>query len=265
MKLGLVVGGGNLPLNIIRENKDIDFYIVMVKGFANADNYKMYKNISVSFGQIGKALSFFKKNDVKNIVFAGAVKQPHYRNILPDWTGFFLLLKLLKLKFFGDNNVLMEVIKYMENKGFNILPADKFLKNKVVKGFIGNIKFKDDYRIDVELGVKILNTLSSFDIGQSIVIQNGKVIGLECVEGTANLIKRCKDLKFAKGRGAILVKMKKETQTDKADLPVIGVDTIRQLKDSEFCGVVIDTNGIIIDFDKTIEEANKNNIFVFGY
>ena len=38
--------------------------------------------------------------------------------------------------------------------------------------------------------MKILNNNSKFDIGQSIIMQQGSVIGIEAVQGTDNLIKQ---------------------------------------------------------------------------
>ena len=79
------------------------------------------------------------------------------------------------------------------------------------------------------------------------------------------MIKRCKELKYEAGRKPILVKIKKKGQTKKADLPTIAPDTIKQLKESGFAGIFMDCkNGLVLDKEKVIEEANKEGIFVYG-
>ena len=119
-------------------------------------------------------------------------------------------LKLLKCKIFGDDTILQTAIKFLEKEGFEVLPVDKIVKDiKIQHGIAGNIELpNDDYMIDIELGVKVLKQIGDLDIGQSIVIQNGIVMGIECIEGTEKLIERCGQLKYTTGRKPILVEIK---------------------------------------------------------
>lgn len=268
-KLGIIAGGGNLPLSIVREciEKKIEPFVIVMDDFADEKAYKTLNYITAKFGDVGKAISFFKKNNIKEILFAGDVKKPDLKTIRPDMKGFLLLTKLLKSKIFGDDTILQTTIKFLENEGFKIIPVDFLIKNiKVDEGIVGKTKFPSkDYAHDIELGVKVLKQIGDLDIGQSIVIQNGIVIGIECIEGTEKLIERCGKLKYATGRKPILVKIKKTSQTRKIDLPAIGENTISQLKKAGFVGVAIDSkNGLVIDKEKTIELANKENIFIYG-
>ena len=67
------------------------------------------------------------------------------------------------------------------------------------------------------------------DVGQAIIIQQGDVLGIEAVEGTDNLIKRTK--KFIKnGEKPTLIKLLKRKQDLRADLPTIGLNTIKLCK-----------------------------------
>ena len=268
-RLGIIAGNGDLPLSILEECKKqgITPFIAMVKGFADTEKYKDFKNIEISFGNVGKTISFFKKNKVNNIVFAGGVKKPNIKTIFPDFKGFFLLFKLLKNKVFGDDTILQTVIQFLENEGLNVLPVDEILSDvKIKNGIAGNIKLpNNDYIQDIELGVKVLKQISDLDIGQSIVIQNGIVIGIECIEGTEKLIERCGELKYTTGRKPILVKIKKTNQTKKGDLPSIGKNTVLQVKKAGFAGIAFDcNNGLVINKKAVINSANENKIFVYG-
>lgn len=268
-KIGLIAGSGNLPLSIVEQckQKSIKPYVLLMKNFANEEDYKNLEHITISFGDVGKALSFFKKNNIKYVVFAGAVKKPDIKTIWPDLKGFSLLFQLLKCKIFGDDTILQAVIKFLEKNGLQIVPVDSILDNsKIEEGIAGKVKLpNEDYKKDIELGINVLKTISDFDIGQSIVVQNGMVIGIECIEGTKELIKRCSQIKYNTGRKPILVKIKKTNQTKKADLPTIGENTILEVKEAGFAGIAIDyQNTLVINKEKTIELANKEKIFLIG-
>ena len=268
-RLGLVAGSGDLPISILKEceKSDIKPFVVVLKDFAKESDYREYTHKPLKFGDVGKAISFFRKNKVKHIVFAGAVKKPDLKTIWPDLKGFFLLMQLLRCKIFGDDTILQTAIKFLEKEGFEILPVDKIVKDiKISHGIAGNIQLpNEDYIHDMELGIKVLRQIGDLDIGQSIVIQNGIVMGIECIEGTEKLIERCGHLKYTTGRKPILVKIKKTKQTRKIDLPAIGEDTITQLKQAGFAGVAIDyENGLVINREATINLANKNKIFIYG-
>lgn len=270
-KLGLIAGNGNLPLQIVDEcNKNnIEVVVIILKNFANRNDYKNVKNIvELPITSIGKALKFLKNNDIKDVIFAGGVKKPSFNLFVWDLKAFQLLKMILKNKFLGDNSILNTIIQFLNDNGFNVLEIDNVLENiKFNKGFNSNIDFSgvNDFEKDIELGVSVLHKLSDFDIGQSIAIQQQNVIGIECVEGTKELINRAGQLKYNKGRKPILVKMKKLGQNRQIDLPTIGPDTIEQLYNNGFAGLVIDyQNCLVVSINKVIELSNKYNIFVYG-
>ena len=119
-----------------------------------------------------------------------------------------------------------------------------------------NISASDKYKNDIEYGRQILKQLSKFDIGQSIVVCNGRVLGIEGAEGTEELIKRCgkyyKSLNSKIKKKPILIKMTKDHQNRKLDMPSIGIKTIQVAKENGFGGIAIENNGVIIIDKKEI-------------
>ena len=79
--------------------------------------------------------------------------------------------------------------------------------------------------IDITRGVKVAFVLGQLDVGQAVIVQQGLVLGMEGIEGTDELIKRCGGYK-RKGSGGVLVKLRKPQQDMRIDLPTIGVKTI---------------------------------------
>ena len=267
--LGLIAGGGDLPLKILDfcEKNNIKLKVVLIDDFADKKKYENVEFINSGFGEIGKVFKFFKKNKIKNVVFAGFVKKPSsLLKLKIDFKGIFLLLKLLKLKIFSDNSILDIVVQFSEKNGFKILEIDKILND--IKLSIGNnttTKITTEYLEGIKIGKDTLEKMSSLDIAQSIIIQNKKVLAIEAIEGTQKLIERTKELKYIDGK-PILVKIKKLAQTRKADLPTIGVNTIQQLYDAGFAGIALDSkNCLVIDPKETIVLANKLSIFIYGF
>lgn len=268
-RIGLVAGSGDLPNNVINycNDNNIEIYVVLLKGFANKKRYNCKNYIKAGIGRVGKIIRFFKKNKIDNIVFAGGIKRPSLSSIFVDFKGFLLLRRILKNKKLGDNSVSGIIIEFLKEYGINILQIDDILKDcKINYGSNTNFKFDKEYLEDIQIGKELLEGLSCFDVGQSVVVQQKNIIGIEGIEGTANLIKRCSNIKYKKGRKPVLIKMKKIGQTSKIDLPSIGPNTIEQLHKNGFAGLALDCkNCIIINKYETLSLAKEKNIFIFGY
>ena len=102
----------------------------------------------------------------------------------------------------------------------------------------------------------------NLDIGQSLIVQNEIVLGLEASEGTDNLIIRCKNLKKSGDKG-VLIKAAKYNQSNILDIPAIGPETLRLLIKNDYEGIFIEKNNcIIIDKNETISLANSHNLFI---
>ena len=95
--------------------------------------------------------------------------------------------------------------------------------------------------------LSIFKSFGEIDVGQSMIIQNQIVLGLEAAEGTDNLMIRCKDYKKSGDKG-ILVKFSKYNQSNILDIPTIGTKTLELLIENDYEGVFIEKqNCLIID------------------
>jgi DUF1009 family protein len=62
----------------------------------------------------------------------------------------------------------------------------------------------------------------------------------------------------------ILIKFPKKKQDLRADLPTIGLETLKDCKKFNLKGIVLKSNqNIFLDQKKSIMFANKNNIFIY--
>lgn len=271
-KLGLIAGKGTLPKLIVSEiqKQGGQVFVVKLKDISDIEDYSTCVNETVYIGHAKKAFDFFKENGVKDIVFAGGMKKPSFASLTNlDSLSRELVGRMLKSKFLGDDKVLRTVVKFFEENGFSIVDVSDIIKyNMSSKGFLGSVNFPlKEYKDDIDLGKSILNRISSFDVGQSIVVQNGIVLGIEGLEGTDALLDRCGQLRYDQdSRNPVLIKIKKKTQTRKADLPTIGVQTIENLHKNNFSGLAIQAKSVIIlDKEEVIKLADKYNIFIYGF
>ena len=117
---------------------------------------------------------------------------------------------------------------------------------------------------DIAIGVEAARALGAHDIGQAVVVQAGRVLGVEGVEGTDGLIERCAALQEA-GPGAVLVKMKKPGQERRADLPTIGLTTIEKLAEAGFSGVAFEAGEtLILERAQAVARADAHGVFMIG-
>ena len=97
---------------------------------------------------------------------------------------------------------------------------------------------------DIKKGQKILEQISKFDIGQSIIIQKGNVVGIEGIQGTDFLIKNSKNY-LVNDINAVLIKSSKQNQDLRVDLPTIGIKTLENCKKSNIYGLAFSSNSTI--------------------
>lgn len=263
-KIALISGDGNLPLYIgkalIKKNFDVTFFLL--KSVTSKEIYKKQKYFDIDIISIKKIISLLKKNKINNIIFAGSIGRPSIKDL-----GFDLdtikLAKSLLLEKKGDNSLLISIKSVFEKKGFSFFNWIKFCpelfsseKNLTI------IKPSKYANLNLLKAKAIYQHFKKIDVGQSMIVQNQLVMGLEAIEGTDQLIKRCNDYK-RKGDAGILLKFEKKNQSNLIDIPLIGLQTIKNIKKFNYEGIYLEKNKcLIIDKEKVIDYANKNKIFI---
>ena len=266
--LGLIVGESSLPNYVINKllKKNIEFLILdLTKSYI----YKRYKNsYSLKITELGKAISILKKNNCKNVIFIGKVERPDISLLKFDRKALFYLPRLFSAFKKGDGNILKEIIKIFKENELNVVNSMKFTPELIFKDkSINKLKINNTDKSSISKGVKIIKSLSKFDIGQSVVINNGYVLAIEGPEGTDETIKRSLYLskKYKLKNKSILIKFPKTNQDLRIDLPTIGFDTIKNCIKANIKGIAVKrSQNIILDKDKIINLVKKNNFFIIS-
>ena len=266
--LGLIVGESSLPRFVINKllKKNVEFLIL---DLTKSNIYKKFKNsYSLKITELGKAMSILKKNNCKNIIFIGKVKRPEISLLKFDRKTLFYLPRLFSAFKNGDGNILNEVIKIFKENKIKVLNSMKFTPELIFRdGSINKVKINNTDKNSVTKGVSIIKSLSKFDIGQSVVINNGYVLAIEGPEGTDETIRRSSHLskKYNLKNKSILIKFPKAKQDLRVDLPTIGLDTVKNCIKANIKGIAVKrSQNIILDKDKIINLTKKNNFFIIS-
>ena len=267
MKIGLIAGEGDLPKYIAQENPNV--FVMCVEGFSKPSSF-LNKSETVSLFNPEIWIKTLNKYKVTHIVFAGKIYRP---NIFKETKSIVASQLINKISTVGDNEALNIIEVFFKNNGFKIIPISSVLKNCFFsKGFYGKILnpiFLEYIQKSAKFGICLLNNISKFDVGQSLVVSNNLVYAVEAMEGTDSMLERVKKLTLnnenAFNNPPILIKIPKKGQNKKIDLPVVGFNTVKKCVDARIGSIVVSSRGtIIVDLKKINAFIAKTNFSIFS-
>jgi DUF1009 family protein len=266
--LGIIAGGGLLPQRAAASARAAGrpVHVVVLEGFGDAADYAAYPNITCRLGAAGRMLDWLRAAGARDLVLAGAVKRPSFLSLRPD-AGAARLLPRVGIKAFGgDDSLLTAVVQVLRDEGFNPLEARQVLSDVMVDrpGLLTAQGPDEQAAQDIRRGLAVVRAVGAVDVGQGAVVQQGLVLAVEAIEGTDAMLARAGTLR-RDGPGGVLVKVMKPGQDRRADLPVIGPDTIRAAAGAGLRGIAIEANGtIVIDRTETIAAAQAAGVFILA-
>ncbi|NCU50098.1 MAG: DUF1009 domain-containing protein, partial [Candidatus Fonsibacter ubiquis] len=266
--LGIIAGETSLPKYLINKLiKNNSKFLIL--DLTKSNNFKKYANsYSLKITQLGKAISILNKNNCKKIIFIGKVKRPEISLLKFDKKVFFYLPRLYSAFKKGDGSILKEIIKIFNENKIKVMNSMKFTPELVFnEKNINNIKVSNLDKTGINKGIQIIKTLSKFDIGQSVVLNNGYVLAMEGPEGTDEMIKRSGYLskKLKLKNKSILIKFPKANQDLRVDLPTLGLDTVKNCIKANIKGIAVKrSQNIILERDKIFNLTKKNNFFIIS-
>jgi len=264
--IAIFAGRGNLPQMLIADcqKKNRKFILFLLEGEKYEIDYSAFNPTKICYGEVEKFLKILHENQIRNLVFIGAVTKPNFSALKVDKKGAILLAKIVANKILGDDAVLRTVMKFLEKEGLKFVAIDQLLDCVIsTKSTLTRLSADKENLDDIALGVKAIKTFSQFDVGQSVIIAQKQIIAVEALEGTDAMISRCKNLQVDYKQKAVLVKMKKRNQSMKADLPAIGVATVKNCAANGISGIAIQANStLVLEKDEVIKTANELGLFL---
>ena len=265
-KLGMLAGGGMMPVEIIKHcnNQGREIFVVGIEPYAREEELKDAPHIFAKMGEAGKILKAMAKNNVHEIVLAGGIKRPSFKELIPDWEGAKLMAKLA-IKKMSDNNLFIAAMDEIERHGFKVVGIEEVVPEMMFsEGLYGKVKPSAEDMDDIQRGITVAKALGAVEVGQAVVVQEGMVLAVEAVEGTDMMLARAATVK-KQGKAPVMVKVLKPGQDMRVDLPAIGLLTIEQLKKYGMKGIAVEAGGILlIEREAVIKMADESGIFIIG-
>jgi DUF1009 family protein len=266
-RLGIVAGGGDAPRRVIEacRAQGRDFFVVCLQGQAEEKTAADVPHVWLPLGAGSKLRDLVIAERITEIVMIGHVRRPSLRELKPDWLSMKVIARI-GMNMLGDDGLLRAIGHAMEQEcGVRVIGAHEILGGVLMRaGALGKMTPDADGEQDIARGVAVARALGVADVGQSVIVQQGLVLGVEAIEGTDALIARCQPL-HREGPGGILIKLAKPQQDDRYDLPTIGPDTLAIAAQGGLRGIALEAGrSLLLDRDKVRELADEKGLFVVG-
>jgi DUF1009 family protein len=272
-KLGLIAGGGGLPLALMDQclTAGRPVFVIRLKGFADAQ-LQAHEGGDLGLGELGKCFKLLHAAGCTSVCLAGKVSRPDFSALKLDRRGLAALPGALLAAGKGEDAILRYLVAQFEQEGFSVEGAHEVYQGLALPdGPLGQLAPQGADLEDLAKGFDVAGQIGRMDIGQGAVVCRGLVLAVEAQEGTDAMLARCAGLPLAL-RGepgdpkGVLVKRAKPTQEQRVDLPTIGVETIEGAARAGLAGVVGEAGRtLLVDRDAVIQAADRLGLFVFGY
>jgi len=271
-KLGLIAGGGGLPLEIARACRAAGrpVFVIRLRGFADPSILE-FPGVESGLAELGRTIKALKAEACEAVCLAGQVNRPDFSALKPDLRGMAALPGAIAAARHGDDALLRFLMSEFEREGFTVEGADQVVGGLTIGlGPLGRTAAPDSARADIDKAMLAARALGALDIGQAAVSARGLVLAVEAAEGTAALLARCAELPAAL-RGTseapvgVLAKAPKPIQDRRVDLPVIGVETVIAASKAGLAGIVGEAGALlVIDREAVVKLADELGLFIVG-
>lgn len=271
--LGLIAGGGDLPPAVagsVRQSGRAVF-VVAITGSATDPWVADFPHVMLSPGEPGRILKALAGAGVEQVLLAGRVDRPKFSDLKLDAKGMLLLPKAVAAAARGDDALLRFIVGICEDGGFTAVSVGQAAPGLVCgAGPLGKQVPDAAAQTDIDAALRIVRALGALDVGQAAVVCEGLALAVEAAEGTDAMIARVGSLRESlRGTAAhprgVLVKALKPTQDAKTDMPVVGVQTVRNAHGVHLAGIALEAGAcLIVDKAAVAAEADRLGLFVTG-
>ena len=272
VKLGLLAGGGELPIALAEEctASDRPLFVLRLRGFAGPE-LERFPGLEVGMAELGRIFGLLRRERCEAVCLAGQVKRPDFSALKPDLRGLKSLPAVIAAARRGDDALLRFLVEEFEREGFRVEGADQVHAALTLPhGPLGRHAPAPEHEADIAQALAAAKALGALDIGQAVVVAGGVVLAAEAQEGTDAMLARCITLPptlrgTADVRRGVLVKWPKPIQERRVDLPTIGPATVERAAACGLAGVVGEAGGLLVlQREAVIAAADRLGLFVTG-
>jgi DUF1009 family protein len=262
-RLGIVAGGGELPLRIADAciARAHPCFVLAVDEFALPVPARI-PSARNPIGKLGRAFATLRRNACRDVVFAGKFERPVGPiRFNPDLTAAWLFVRRMNPFRRSDDSLHRIMAAEFERAGFRVvspLDADPLLAAPL--GYLTTTQAREQG--DLARALRLAKDHGRSDEGQAVVVRDGAVVARESRAGTDAMLS---DLARAGNRGGVLAKAMKPEQIRYVDPPAIGESTITKAAEAGLDGIVVEAGAtVIVDKDTVAAAADRLGLFIFG-
>jgi DUF1009 family protein len=277
--LGLIAGNGRFPFLLLDAARAHGLTVV-VAAIKEETSPEMDERAAadpairvhwMSLGELSKLIETFQAEGVTRAVMAGQVRHKQiFSSIRPDWR---LAKLLLSLRTRSTDMLLGAVAKVLGDEGIELISSTAYLEPLLATaGLMTKRAPNDDEQRDIEYGLTVARGIAGFDLGQTVVIAAQACVAVEAMEGTDATIARAGALfrtldegDSTLSRALTVVKVAKPNQDLRFDVPVVGIATIRAMREAGATCLCVEAGRTLL-FDRAamIAEADAASIVLMA-
>jgi DUF1009 family protein len=269
----LIAGGGELPRAVAEAARAAGraVFVVPLVGSVTEEWVSQFPHEWLSPGEPGRIIKALQGAGAGEVLLAGKVDRPKFSELKLDAKGMLLLPKAIAAAKQGDDALLRFIVGICEDAGLKAISVAEAAPVLVAdEGALGRVAPDAEHSADIIRAFKIVHALGALDVGQAAVVCEGLALAVEAAEGTDAMLARIATLReslrgsAAKKRG-VLVKALKPLQDAKTDMPVVGVQTVRNAAAVFLAGIAVEAGAaLILDKTAVAAEADRLGLFVTG-
>lgn len=265
--IAIIAGGGPFPLRLAQHARagGRPVFVVIIKEFADGTSYADFPHEVVRVGAGGRIIALLRQHGVKQLVMSGAARRLSLLSLMPDlWTAG-MIARAGKAAVMGDDTLLRAVTTVLEEEGFQVVSVNSLRADLMPAGGLLAGPAPDEMaRHDIGRGIGILRAMAASDVGQSCVVQQGLVLGIEAIEGTDAMMQRA-GAQLREGPGGVLLKLAKPSQDPRLDMPTIGPVTVQNAIATGLRGIAIEAGRTVLaDRDEAVAAAEAAGLFIIS-
>jgi UDP-2,3-diacylglucosamine hydrolase len=244
--------------------------ILAIRGFAERSLMRR-ADAATDLLDIKRVIACLREWRPSAVTMAGGIHRPKPSAVLSAFSILRNRREIAEVMGRGDDQLLRGVIELLEEQGHSVVGvhdlAPELLAAPGCQGV--NQPAAADLRA-IEIGTRLLNDISAYDIGQGVVVDGERVIAVEGPEGTDRMLARVQAFRrsWTLSRPApvgVLIKMPKRGQDLRVDLPAVGPRTFNRAARAGLRGVAVASGvTLVLDREETVRTADRLGLFLLG-
>ena len=264
--IGLIAGNGRFPVLALQAARKagLEVVVIGIKEEASKEIEPLAVRCHwISLGALSKLIDICHREGISRVMMCGQVKHAKiFSSIVPDWR----LVKLLaSVHTKNTDGLIGAVVKVLADERIELVDSTLLLKDLLApEGVLTRRRPSDNELKDLQYGRRLAAALSAHDIGQSVAIAERACVAVEAMEGTDAMLRRAASL--VEGKPLCLVKGSRRRKHLLYDVPVVGAETVRVMRETGTTALAIDAGRtLLLDREEFLRLADAGDLAIAAY